>query len=755
MSPTNKEMAAAFLEALEGDRFTFQTFDDSKAKNQKLARIIHGTIEECYDELAKLNKSGAGVFVTVNETDLRGRTAANVISIRALFVDLDGAPLEPVLEDKTRPPHIVVESSPGRWHAYWLVNQFPLASFTGAQKALAKKFNSDPKVCDLPRVMRLPGFLHKKSDPFLTAIVDIGDHGVYGEEVFDIEKEESKLNGVANLSGRMGSDPGRINDLALESLASWVPVIFPEAKSSKGIYRVPSKALGRKLEEDLSISPQGIKDFGVHDMGDKRGGNRTAIDLVMEHMGKTFDEALRWLRNQLGYRSVELEDFWAYLPQHTYIYTPTGEQWPAVSVNACIRPIPITDSNDEKVMVVNKEGEATKKQQTMTASSWLDRHRRVHQLTWAPGEPQIIRDRLIVNGGWSEQIGTASYNEYLAANIALGDAHKASQWTDHILKVYPDDATHIILYLAQRVQQPHIKPNHALVLGGKPGIGKDTILEPVKYAVGPWNFAEITPQTMLGRFNGFVKSVILRISEARDLEVNRYQFYDSTKIYMASPPDVLRCDEKNLREHYVTNCCGVIITTNYKTDGIYLPANDRRHYVAWSDVESGGFDDEYWNHMWRWYHMGGFGHVAAYLSSIDISAYNPKAPPPKTPAFWDIVDANQAPEDSELRQIMEELGNLPAVTNDMVAFKADDTFRAWLKDRKNRRAIPHRFEQCGYSPMRNDVSEDGRWRIAGRRLVVYARIDLSMRERLAAASALATKGGGGPVAAPGNNDIPF
>jgi hypothetical protein len=27
----------------------------------------------------------------------------------------------------------------------------------------------------------------------------------------------------------------------------------------------------------------------------------------------------------------------------------------------------------------------------------------------------------------------------------------------------------------------------------------------------------------------------------------------------------------------------VIITTNHKTDGIYLEPDDRRHYVAWSD----------------------------------------------------------------------------------------------------------------------------------------------------------------------------
>ena len=84
-----------------------------------------------------------------------------------------------------------------------------------------------------------------------------------------------------------------------------------------------------------------------------------------------------------------------------------------------------------------------------------------------------------------------------------------------------------------------------------------------------------------GRFNGFLKATILRISEARDLgEFDRFASYESMKTYIAAPPDVLRCDEKNLREHKILNVCGVVITKNYKTDGIYLPVDDRRHYVA-------------------------------------------------------------------------------------------------------------------------------------------------------------------------------
>jgi hypothetical protein len=127
------------------------------------------------------------------------------------------------------------------------------------------------------------------------------------------------------------------------------------------------------------------------------------------------------------------------------------------------------------------------------------------------------------------------------------------------------------------VQHPQEKINHALVLGGSQGVGKDTLLEPVKHAIGPWNFLEVSPQQTLEQYNGFVKSIILRVNEARDLgDVDRFQFYDHFKAYTAAPPDVLRVNEKYLRAHYVFNCCGVIITSNHKADGIFLPADDRR-----------------------------------------------------------------------------------------------------------------------------------------------------------------------------------
>ena len=51
---------------------------------------------------------------------------------------------------------------------------------------------------------------------------------------------------------------------------------------------------------------------------------------------------------------------------------------------------------------------------------------------------------------------------------------KRCRGLDHVKKVYSDDFGHIINFLAHRVQRPQEKINHALLLGGKPGIGKDT-----------------------------------------------------------------------------------------------------------------------------------------------------------------------------------------------------------------------------------------------------------------------------------------
>jgi hypothetical protein len=86
----------------------------------------------------------------------------------------------------------------------------------------------------------------------------------------------------------------------MQKLSVWVPVLFPDAIERNGGYRVSSVSLGRALQEDLSIVPSGIKDFGTHDIGDPRQGKRTPIDLVMEWKGLDKFKAFEWLAAALA-----------------------------------------------------------------------------------------------------------------------------------------------------------------------------------------------------------------------------------------------------------------------------------------------------------------------------------------------------------------------------------------------------------------------------------------------------------------------
>lgn len=159
---------AAFLAQFAG-RHTFQTFDDRPNKDARLSRILHSPAE-----LPALNRQGAGVFVMVNEGNGTGRKNGNVTRIRAHCADFDGQrlparwPLEPSL---------LIESSPSKFHAYWILQDGetpPLdgAAFNAQQEALARAVGSCPDDCKgLNRVMRLPGFLHQKGDPFMTRIL--------------------------------------------------------------------------------------------------------------------------------------------------------------------------------------------------------------------------------------------------------------------------------------------------------------------------------------------------------------------------------------------------------------------------------------------------------------------------------------------------------------------------------------------------------------------------------------------------------
>ena len=101
-------------------------------------------------------------------------------------------------------------------------------------------------------------------------------------------------------------------------------------------------------------------------------------------------------------------DFVAHMPTKKLIYTPNGDLWPAASVDARVPPCEVVDSSGNLIFKLNGEPSCIR-----LASDWLSAHAPVEQMTLAPGEPQIIRDKLMLESGWIVLKGAAAFNIYL------------------------------------------------------------------------------------------------------------------------------------------------------------------------------------------------------------------------------------------------------------------------------------------------------------------------------------------------------
>jgi putative DNA primase/helicase len=183
--PVDVGVAMRFCEELvQGDQgaiITFQIFDDRKNGSDEgasLVRVFHCTLKQLEHALTShvnpLAQKGAGVYVMVNQGDGRGRSAKNVTSVRAVFVDLDEDGYHALEKIKDCPdiprPHLIVETSPDKYHVYWLVEGMELGDFKAVQVDLSKRCGGDPVVKDLCRVLRLPGSWHQKNEPHIVKI---------------------------------------------------------------------------------------------------------------------------------------------------------------------------------------------------------------------------------------------------------------------------------------------------------------------------------------------------------------------------------------------------------------------------------------------------------------------------------------------------------------------------------------------------------------------------------------------------------
>jgi hypothetical protein len=169
-------------------------------------------LEAALADIKKAQSTGTAVYFMVNEGDgkrselfsdptvLNCGKKANVHTLKALFIDTDGVPLPdltPILTGLDLRPHAIVETSPGKYHLYFLIVPVPaeyphVEQWEAVQKYLASLLPGlDSSMSDINQVLRLPTFLHQKDKPFTVSVRAISP--IESRPLYDLAALHNKL----------------------------------------------------------------------------------------------------------------------------------------------------------------------------------------------------------------------------------------------------------------------------------------------------------------------------------------------------------------------------------------------------------------------------------------------------------------------------------------------------------------------------------------------------------------------------------
>lgn len=172
--------AERFIALLDGHigLFSFLTEDDLPDREDlQLLQLFHGDLSEHGPALVELNRAGAGVFVALHLVSGAHADALKVHKLRGVWhVGAEQAPRRWPL-----PPHLTVETEPGRVWRLWLSRDLDYPGFAGVMNRLVVDYGSDPNTKHLTQALRLPGFIGRQTpeSPFQARLIDVLEEPPY------------------------------------------------------------------------------------------------------------------------------------------------------------------------------------------------------------------------------------------------------------------------------------------------------------------------------------------------------------------------------------------------------------------------------------------------------------------------------------------------------------------------------------------------------------------------------------------------
>ncbi len=687
---TDLREAARFLEVLgDGDtHFVFQTFSDQKPKGGKdlNARVFTGTLEEHSDILTALNDQKAGIFVQVNAGPQRG--AKHIERVRTLFIDLDNPEtstnsLKAIRQYMPRPTEIV-ETSKGKFHIHWRVSNCELDQFKPLQKQLAITFGGDPAMSNLDRVMRIPGFYHRKKNKQLVKLVHSANL-TYSVETLLARVKEAPIMTQPALEGKapaiptppvgdafgLGMRDGFTEPTSLPAggrtglLTQWGGKLIQEGFSADYV----GKFLWEKTQELL---PEGDAPM-----------DRNAFDNeVMQGINKWEAKQDEVKEQAQGKKAAAAEQRAAEKP-----VTPSNIPPPPVA------PPPPPDSQPDRleewvgrfifisdgsrVIDTQRRGRYGEYQLTdfrNTMANVMSGDRLMHNIWFRHAQRRTVRDTVFVPTGdmFVNVQGHQMWNLYAPSEVNPTDScdFKSIQpFVEHMEYMFPNKRDREVFWdwMAMSVQRPEIRIPWAPLIISSQGVGKGYLYYCLSKILGTHNCEQILPDRLESQFNSFMDgSVLILIDEMK--HGSRYNVADKLKSYISE--QTIEINEKGRKEKTRQIFCNFLIFTNHD-NSTFIEEDDRRFWVY--KVPNAKRDPEYYQRIWTWAQEEpqALNNLHRFLLDRDISKFRYATCPQVTEAKLQMIDSNK----TEL-----ELDIIDAIEHRDDIFAADIIGYSQLKD---------------------------------------------------------------------------
>ncbi|MCG5532363.1 DUF5906 domain-containing protein [Halorhodospira sp. 9621] len=257
--------------------------------------------------------------------------------------------------------------------------------------------------------------------------------------------------------------------------------------------------------------------------------------------------------------------------------------------------------------------------------------------------------------------------EQAAAMTVSGD--DVRPWLELVEHIVPDDDERrtVLDWLAWCVQNPGAKPSWHLVLGGRPGCGKDTILQPVIRALGRHNVAQLQAHELQQPWTDFLEGTALVVVQEMN-SFERKAVMDRLKPLLARPPEEVRINAKNQRQYTLPNITAWVFLTNHE-NAIAIETGDRRFFVVWSDFSKPNWPEERFGELYRWMEQeGGWRSVAAWLTQRELSeGFNAKGAAPHTTAKAHMQTMTEPALKQDIREILSNQEGPAGYHRDLIA----------------------------------------------------------------------------------------